>query len=247
MIVDRFTRWPEAWPMTSITAEEVAETFMAGWVARFGVPETVTTDQGRQFESSLFNAMLKHCSVSQTRTTSYHPCANGMVERFHRQLKAALMCHGGTWHSALPLVLLGMRTALKENLGVSTADLVYGEPLRLPGEFIAPSSNPYTLYTPSVTDFASELRRHMLNINPVPATHHSERRPFVFKDLDKATHVFLRDDTVRASLKPPYTGPHPVVSNDRKNITITKAGVCRRVFEAGLHSLFYSIVFLPLP
>lgn len=138
--IDILTRWPEAWPLERITAEDVARTFITGWVARFGVPSIVTKDQGRQFESALFNALLTLCSASRNSTTSYHPCANGMVERMHRQLKAALICHGGSWCTVLPLVLLGMRASLKEDLGVSSADLVYGESLRLPGEFRVPST-----------------------------------------------------------------------------------------------------------
>ena len=83
-IIDRFTRWPEAVPLREITAEEVAKAFIANWISRFGVPATVTTDQGRQFEPILWADLFKIIGVHCICTTAYHPIANGLVECFHR-------------------------------------------------------------------------------------------------------------------------------------------------------------------
>lgn len=138
---DRFTRWIEAWPMITITSEETANNLLLGWIARFGVPASNTTDQGRQFESDLFRKLMALLGTYKNRTTSYHPCSNGMIERPHRQLKASLMCRNESWLKALPIVLLGIRTVLKEDLKASAAELLYGEPLRLPGEMIIPTQN----------------------------------------------------------------------------------------------------------
>ncbi|XP_077522977.1 uncharacterized protein LOC144133714 [Amblyomma americanum] len=96
--IDRYTRWPNAWPLEGIITEDVASAFFAGWIARFGHPRRVTTDQGRQFELCLLKLLGQTIGFKSSRTTSYHPGANGMIELFHREFKAAIMCHpDSTW------------------------------------------------------------------------------------------------------------------------------------------------------
>lgn len=222
--IDRVTRWPEVWPMQTITAEEVAETLTREWISRFGIPTIITTDQGAQFESDLFHRLMKTFATKRIRTTSYHPQANGMIERVHRQLKASLMCHDDTWLSALPLVLLGMRSSFKEDIQGTVAEMLYGETLRLPGELLISTQTSNSYVDPA--DFVSRLRRLMANIRPVPASRHCETSSFIFKELAEATHVFLREDCVRRALQAPYSGPYQVVerASDGKTFTILAKG-----------------------
>ena len=91
------------------------------WVSRFGVPLSLTSDRGGQFESQVWNRVMTLLGINCFRTSCYHPQANGMVERFHRQLKASLTASSSCrekWVDTytLPLTLLGIRTALKEDL-----------------------------------------------------------------------------------------------------------------------------------
>ena len=125
--VERFTHWPEA-----IRAETVADAFFSGWIARFGTPATITTDRGAQFESKLWDGLCNQFGIVRNRTTSYHPQSNGKVERFHHQLKAALMAHESPnpWTTTLPAVLLGARSAIKELLDRSAAEFIYGTTLK---------------------------------------------------------------------------------------------------------------------
>ena len=216
--VDRFTRWPEAIPITTITAEAVAQALLSGWIARFGVPSTIVTDRGRQFESQLWNTLMTLLGSKQARTTAYHPQTNGMVERFHRQLKAALKAQPNpmSWMDTLPLVLLGIRTALKEDISSTAAEMVYGTTLRLPGEFFTPSSTPSL---PDPSDYVSQLRTHMQHIRP-PPPRPSQKNSHVSEALATATHVFIRHDAVRKPLHPPYDGPYSVLARTDKHFTV---------------------------
>ena len=71
--IDRFTRWPEAFPIPDIRSETIAKAFVSGWVSRFGVPSTITTDRGRQFESALFKKLMVLLGSSRTGTTCSVP------------------------------------------------------------------------------------------------------------------------------------------------------------------------------
>lgn len=123
-----------------------------------------------------------------------------------------------SWVEALPLTLLGIRSAFKDDIHASTAELVYGEPLKLPGELLSAVSN--TDHSQNVSDLVIRLRNQMSRLRPTAASRHAKPATFVFKELSTCTHVFLRDDTVRGALQPPYSGPHQVVSRDEKTISV---------------------------
>jgi uncharacterized CHY-type Zn-finger protein len=92
MAVDRFTRWREAIPLTDITAQMVTCALLSRWLACFGCPQTITTDQGQQFKSHLFHALARICGIHLSHVMAFHLAVNGLVEWMHRSLKAAIMC-----------------------------------------------------------------------------------------------------------------------------------------------------------
>lgn len=219
-MIDRFTRWTEAEPLCDIEAITVARAFYRCWISRFGVPQKITTDQGRQFESHLFKNLSSLLGIKHIHTCAFHPQSNGLVENWHRTLKAALKAYlTDRWTEILPTVLLGLRMTLREDLNTTPSELVYGQSIRLPGEFFV--SSPDNI---NHQDFIKHLKQAMQRISPKPTQCHGQPKIFIHPELDKCSHVFLRFDAVRAPLRPPYDGPFPVLEKSDKTFKILKDG-----------------------
>ena len=155
--------------------------------------------------------MCNQFRIIRNRTTSYHPQSNGMVERFHRQLKAAIMAHESPnpWTITLPAVLLGVRSAVKERLGRSAAEMIYGTTLRLPGEF----TKQYTVdANTDLENYSDKLRVAMSRLRLCPPRDTQQHNIFQFKEIATCTHVFLRRIAIAPPLTAPYDGPYKVVS-----------------------------------
>jgi cleavage and polyadenylation specificity factor subunit 1 len=131
------------------------------------------------------------------------------------------MCHADQqWTEAILSVLLGIRMAYKKDLQKSVAELVYGEPLSIPSELLTPTAEPV-----DPAHLITALRQHMARLRPVPAAGHTSPSTFVHSDLERCTHVFLRQDTTRRALEPPYSGPYRVLSRRAKTLQLL---VCER-------------------
>ena len=150
------------------------------------------------------------------QTTAYHPQSNGMVERFHRQLKASLVARltGPDWWSHLPWVMLGIRAAHKPDIGASPAEMIYGTTLNLPGQIRTPTAAGAAAFP-----FLEDLKKAMKELKPPPATHHqptTQRLPHVPPELKTCRMVFVRRDGQRPPLSVKYDGPYQVVERQDK-------------------------------
>ena len=209
--------------MVDIRAETVADAFFSGWIARYGTPATITTDRGAQFESKLWDSLCNQFGIIRNRTTSYHPQSNGMVERFHRQLKAAIMAHESPnpWTITLPAVLLGVRSAVKERLGRSAAEMIYGTTLRLPGEF----TKQYNVdANTDLENYSDKLCIAMSRLRLCPPRDTQQHNIFQFKKIATCTHVFLHRIAIAPPLTAPYDGPYKVVARSGRVMKILVKG-----------------------
>ena len=211
-IIDRSTRWPEAVPLTDASTDSCVSALIDAWISRFGLPENITSDRGSVFTSALWTQLASRLGISTTTTTSYNPEANGMVERLHRTLKAALMsrCTSERWKAELPWVLLGLRTTPKDIDDHAPAEKVYGDNLTVPADFFRQSSD-----LP-----VAELRDAVTRFIPCQQTYSTSRTTYVPPKLDSASHVFIRTDAAKPPLTPPYTGPYKVIQRREKSFQV---------------------------
>jgi len=141
-----------------------------------------------------------------------------MVERFHRQLKEALRARsGGTcWLEHLPWVLLGLRTAPKEEAGISSAEAALGSPLQLPGK-------PLPLDRPDVPSGAgATLRANRV----IPATTRTYADVAAGKEETVVPGLmYMREGQPRGPLAPTYSGPYKVLERHGKVLKL-QLGEC---------------------
>ena len=224
-VIDRYTRWPTAIPMSRISAEDCTDAFLSGWVSLHGAPEIVTSDRGRQFTSNLWKDTLHMLGSKVQRTTAYHPQANGMIERFHRHLKAALKARAGDWASQLPLVLLALRSMPKEDLGATPSELLYGTTLRLPGDLVI-GNQPINM---EQSAYVRELRAGMKRLANVPPMYHDRPKSYLEPSLSTAKFVYVRRDAVTGPLDQPYEGPYFVIAHGDKTFLIERNSRADRI------------------
>ena len=133
---DYFTKWVESYPIPNMEAKTIANVFVSHFVSRFGAPDVLHTDQGRNFESALFKEVCLLLGVQKTRTTPYHPQSDGLVERFNRTLLDLLSIASRedeqNWDLCIPAVMLAYRTSVQESTGCTPYFLLFGREARLP-------------------------------------------------------------------------------------------------------------------
>ncbi len=86
VITDHFTRYAQAYPSKTQTAQATAKLLWDNFIVHYGFPEKFISDQGRNFESELIADLCKIAGVGKVRTTPYHPQTNGQCERFNHTL-----------------------------------------------------------------------------------------------------------------------------------------------------------------
>jgi len=121
VICDRFTKLTRAIPIRDATALTESSAFIDTWVAAYGIPDSVLTDNGPQFASVYYQGILGLLGIASKYTSPYHPQTNGQVERYNRTLVRQLRCyiaeHQKVWDTHQSLLTTAYNTQVHASTG----------------------------------------------------------------------------------------------------------------------------------
>nr|XP_023885168.1 uncharacterized protein LOC111997322 [Quercus suber] len=136
--VDYFTKWAEAEALANIRDTDVKRFVWKNIVTKFGVPESLISDNGLQFDSKAFRTFCKDLGIKNKYSTPAYPQSNGLAEATNKVilngLKKRLNGAKGGWAEELPNVLWAYRTTPRRSTGESPFSLTYGSEAVIPAE-----------------------------------------------------------------------------------------------------------------
>jgi transposase InsO family protein len=205
VVVDYFTRWPEAYPLRNHTAETVAKVLFQQYFCRYGIPESVHSDRGAEFQSILLQELYVLMGVRGSRTTAYHPQGDGLVERQIQTICESIShvdSERSSWVDNLYPVLFGYRVAVQESLGFSPYEMMFGRPPKLPIDLqLGFNLGPYFPSFSSMRNLQARMRTiHTLAINNLRKA--QARQKEFYERRRKVGRPFQVDDLVMVPVIP---------------------------------------------
>ena len=128
--VDYFTKWEETKALTNIRDVDVKKFVWRNLVTRFGVPDSLISDNGLQFESRAFCEFCSDLGIKKKYSTSAYPQSNGQAEATNKTivngLNKKLDGAKGRWAEELPNVLWAYRKTPRRSTRETSFSLTYG-------------------------------------------------------------------------------------------------------------------------
>lgn len=168
-----FTKWLQAIPLESIDAKTVATKLIERFISVLGVPVTLHSDQGSNFESSVFQEVCNLLGIEKTRTTPGRPQSDGMVERACRSIQAMLSAYVSQnqkdWATYIPMLVLAYNSSVHDTTRCTPASLMLGRQLRLPIDLVL--GIPETRISMCESDYAYELEKQLIHMHDIARKH----------------------------------------------------------------------------
>ena len=223
VITEYLTKYPYAVPIKSKTACEIAENTWQ-YISLFGPPKIILTDQGRDFNNSVMDKLVKNVGAEHVVTSAYHPRTNGQTERFNSTLVNTLRKHAENnvlvWDKWLPYVLYCYRTRVHTTTNVTPFKALFGVEMN---EFDCDQvQTSKTNLRADLENRSLELNELMTSIHPTLIDNIKKSKLHQTQNQNKSTKhlrieqlpigskVYLVNDGLLSKLENRYSGPYIV-------------------------------------
>ena len=165
VVTDHFTRYAQAFPTKTQTAQTTAKVLWDNYICHYGFPEKIISDQGRNFESDLIKEFCNLAKVKKLRTTPYHSMTNGQCERFNRTLCDMLGTleteEKANWKAFIHTLTHAYNATRNSRTGYSPFFLMFGRHPRLPVDVAFGIHRAGNGFTFSKSKYVDRLQRHL--------------------------------------------------------------------------------------
>jgi hypothetical protein len=259
VMIDYFTKWPEAAPLKTKSQAEVADAIYNIWYSRHGIPYEIQTDQGTEFTNDLLKRLNARLGVGQRVTTPYYPAANGEVERFNRTLKTCLSIYAAqrpaTWDRYLSALLFAYRTSHNPQTGFTPYYLMHGREARLPTDVLdgpfEDIANDFEQYGLHLTDHLRKANK-VVKDNLVVVAQKTKRRWDEGMPRKKAPKFSIGDKVLMFQpqlntnagdadhthvFQPKWKGPYTVMEHPHEDVYVIRDEDTQREWSVNVHKL----------
>jgi transposase InsO family protein len=234
VIIDCFTRFVELYPIVDTGALSAARALLQH-IGRYGVPSRIRSDRGPQFVNSTLQELIKLFGSEQELSTSYSKQENGMVERANKEVMRhlrAIVFHDKVhtqWSmNQLPFVQRILNAEEKENTGVSPAELLFGNAVKLSRNLLIPASELDESTVSSLSKHMSDMLKTQARLIEVAQetqlkhdSHHMSSYDPGFTEFPINSYVLFSHPEGRADkLSMTKRGPYRVVNIQGSQYTI---------------------------
>ena len=136
VMIDCFSRFCELYAVQSTEAMDCARCLL-NFIGRYGAPTHLLSDRGSQFVNKIIAALTQIAGTQQVFSLAYSKQENAVVERSNKEVMHHLRGIvfdkrlNKDWSLILPLVQRILNSTVKESIGVSPAQLIFGNAINL--------------------------------------------------------------------------------------------------------------------
>lgn len=165
VITDHFSKFVILIPIPRMDALIIAKMYVDHLILKYGTPEKLLSDRGKQFTSELLRKLNELLEVRKIFTSAYHPQTNGLTERFNKTMAEMLSMYVNSnhndWDDYLPFVAFAYNTSYHESIGDTPFYIVHGRDPKMPDDLYKAELNRDFLGKRTAAEYARMIQERL--------------------------------------------------------------------------------------